>query len=324
MSIENLTSLVKPELESVNARILDACKNHVELIPTVSEHLIAAGGKRVRPILTLASAKLCDYSGERHINLAAAVEFMHTATLLHDDVVDDSSKRRGMDTANYIYGNKVSVLVGDYLLGKAFQMMVSDGSLEVLRILSDAAAKIAEGEVLQISLTHNLDTTLEQYIEVVQAKTAELFAAACEVGGAIIDDKKKQKALRDFGENFGIAFQIVDDALDYAADPEVLGKNIGDDFREGKVTLPIIYAYENSSGEDRAFWQKAVSGDYDLNEDDLLDAQDLVKSSGALEKAMNLAKTYADKAINSLEAFQDSALKQEMKNLVEYSIHRKF
>ena len=308
-------------MEAVNAHILEACKNHVELIPTISAHLIAAGGKRLRPMLTLASSMLCGYEGGRHINLAAAVEFMHTATLLHDDVVDESNKRRGMATANFIWGNKASVLVGDYLLGKAFQMMVADGSLDVLRILSNAAAHIAEGEVMQLSTTRNINTTYEQYIEVVQAKTAELFAAACEVGGAIA--LRHQQELRSFGDNFGIAFQIIDDALDYSANPEKFGKTVGDDFREGKVTLPVIYAYANASPSDKKFWQEIIESTED-NADSLATASRMITESGAFDKSVATAREYARKAIDSLAGFKDSPIKSALVEVVDYCINREF
>lgn len=324
MAVEDLTKLVGSELEQVNERIIQAAANHVELIPTVAKHVIAAGGKRIRPIFTLATSIMCGYQGERHINLAAAVEFMHTATLLHDDVVDESHLRRGQDTANHIWGNKASVLVGDYLLGKAFQMMVADGSLRVLQILSNAAAKIAEGEVLQLSITNNISTTLEQYIEVVNAKTAALFAAACEVSGAIIEDDLKRIALRNFGAHFGIAFQIIDDALDYSAQPEKFGKTIGDDFREGKVTLPVIYAYAKGDAEDRIFWTKVISKDYQATPEDLEMAREKIVISGAFEETIKLAKQHADIATLSLDIFPDSAIKSALINIVSSSINREF
>ena len=322
MSVETLSRLVAKDMEAVNAHILESCKSYVELIPTISEHLIAAGGKRLRPMLTLASAHLCEHKGNRHINLAAAVEFMHTATLLHDDVVDGSDKRRGMATANFIWGNKASVLVGDYLLGKAFQMMVADGSLDVLRILSDAAAHIAEGEVLQLSITKNINTSYEQYIEVVQAKTAELFAAACEVGGAI--EERNQKELRAFGDNFGIAFQIIDDALDYSANPEKFGKTIGDDFREGKVTLPVIYAYEAANAEGKKFWQQIIEGGGNDSDGALVKASAMIKDSGAFEASVAKAREYAEKAKASLSGFKESEIKSALIDIVDFCVNREF
>jgi octaprenyl-diphosphate synthase len=252
--------------------------------------------------------------------LAAAVEFMHTATLLHDDVVDSSDKRRGQETANFIWGNKASVLVGDYLLGKAFQMMVSDGSLEVLRVLSDAAAKIAEGEVMQLSTTGNINTSFEEYLAVIKAKTAELFAAACQVGGEICG--KHQQALRDFGENFGIAFQIIDDALDYSANPAKFGKNLGDDFREGKVTLPVIYVYEQT--KDKAFWQQIIENPENNNDAALAKASAEIMETGAFTQSIKSAKSYAAKAKSALNVFEVSEIKQALLDIVDYSVEREF
>ena len=324
MPVNNLISLVKPELEQVNTVILDAAKSEIDLIPTLANHLINAGGKRLRPIFTLASAKLCGHEGERHVNLAVAVEFMHTATLLHDDVVDESEKRRGRDTANNIWGNKASVLVGDYLLGRSFQMMTADGSLRVLKILSDAAARIAEGEVMQLSTSNNVDTTEGEYIAVVQAKTAELFAAACEVGGAIAEDEAIEKNLRDFGDNFGIAFQIVDDILDYAAEPAKLGKNIGDDLREGKMTLPLIKTYAKASEADKEFLRGLIESDAEMNDAAMSKAGDMIRNSGALEKSYSQAKTYAAKAREALENFPESPIREAMLAVLDYSIEREF
>lgn len=322
--INALISLVKPELEQVNAVILDAAKSEIDLIPKIADHLINAGGKRLRPIFTLASAKLAGHTGTRHINLAAAVEFMHTATLLHDDVVDESEKRRGRDTANNIWGNKASVLVGDYLLGRSFQMMTADGSLPVLKILSDAAARIAEGEVMQLSTTQNIATTEAEYIEVVKAKTAELFAAACEVGGAIVADLDKQKNLRAFGENFGIAFQIVDDILDYAAEPAKLGKNIGDDLREGKMTLPLIKALAKSAATEKAFLHGLIEGEVELTPETLAAASAIIRKSGALDESYAQAKHYAAKARTALENFAATPLRDAMLAVLDYSIEREF
>lgn len=324
MPVNKLISLVKPELEQVNAIILDAAKSEIDLIPKIADHLINAGGKRLRPIFTLASAKLSGHEGERHVNLAVAVEFMHTATLLHDDVVDESEKRRGRDTANNIWGNKASVLVGDYLLGRSFQMMTADGSIPVLKILSDAAARIAEGEVMQLTTTQNIATTEAEYIEVVQAKTAELFAAACEVGGAIVADLEKQKNLRAFGENFGIAFQIVDDILDYAAEPEKFGKNVGDDLREGKMTIPLIKALAKSRETEKSFLVGLIQGEIELSTESLEAASAIIRSCGALDESYAQAKEYAAKARAALEQFEKSPLRDAMLDVLDYSIEREF
>ena len=254
-----LTALVQDDLEACNRLIVERMQSQVALIPQLAAHLVAAGGKRLRPLLTLAAAKLCGYQGERHVSLAACVEFIHTATLLHDDVVDESALRRGQASANALFGNKASVLVGDFLFARAFQLMVADGSLEVLRILSTAAATIAEGEVLQLMTQNDTATTEDQYLAVIEGKTAALFAAATEVGAVIADrPKAEQVALFDYGGALGIAFQLVDDALDYAADQEALGKTVGDDFREGKITLPVLLAFARGSEEERGFWRRVL------------------------------------------------------------------
>ncbi|HKA99629.1 MAG TPA: polyprenyl synthetase family protein, partial [Methyloceanibacter sp.] len=239
-SLAPLVALVEEDMAHVNRIILDRARSNVELIPELARHLIDSGGKRLRPMLTLAAAKLCGYGGDGHVHLAAAVEFMHTATLLHDDVVDESNLRRGKASARLVWGNEASVLVGDYLLGQAFKMMVGVGSLGALRILSDAAALIAEGEVMQLVTAKNTETTEDDYLAVIDAKTAALFAAAAEVGAAIAERPKSEAAaLRSYGRNLGLAFQLVDDALDYAGEASKLGKSVGDDFREGKITLPV-------------------------------------------------------------------------------------
>ena len=236
--IENLVRLVQADMERVNAMILSRTGSDVTMIPEVASHLISSGGKRLRPMLTLACAALGGYAGEGHVKLAAAVEFMHTATLLHDDVVDGSEMRRGKAAARMVWGNEASVLVGDFLLGQAFRMMVEVGSLRCLDILSTAAAVIAEGEVMQLAAAKNTETTEDEYLAVIRSKTAELFAAACEVGPVLAGQgKAEEAACRSFGSNLGIAFQLVDDALDYGGRAADLGKNVGDDFREGKITL---------------------------------------------------------------------------------------
>src|SRR5947208_4442465 len=244
-------------MERVNAVILSRTGSDVAMIPEVANHLIASGGKRLRPMLTLAMARLVGYRGDGHVKLAASVEFMHTATLLHDDVVDESEMRRGRLAARMLWGNEASVLVGDFLLGQAFKMMVEVGSLRALEILSTAAAIIAEGEVAQLAAAKNTATTEDEYLAVIRAKTAELFAAACEVGPALhARPKHEQSACRSFGMNLGIAFQLVDDALDYGGKPAKLGKNVGDDFREGKITLPVVLSYRRGSEDERAFWRQ--------------------------------------------------------------------
>src|SRR4051812_27076487 len=239
-----LTELVRGDLEACNRLIVDRVQSPVALIPQLAAHIVAAGGKRLRPLLTLAAARLCGYRGERHVALAACVEFIHTATLLHDDVVDESALRRGQASANALFGNKPSVLVGDFLFARAFQLMVRDGSLEVLAILSAAAATIAEGEVLQLVTQNDTGTTEAQYLQVIEGKTAALFAAATRIGAVVADRPAAEaEALDAYGRNLGTAFQLVDDALDYAAEQAQLGKTVGDDFREGKITLPVLLAF---------------------------------------------------------------------------------
>src|SRR5688572_20157552 len=261
-SLAAMMSLVAADMNGVNAVILERMQSKVALIPELAGHLIAGGGKRMRPMLTLACANLLDYSGTRHHKLAAAVEFIHTATLLHDDVVDGSGTRRGKRTANLIWGNPASVLVGDFLFSRAFELMVEDGSLKVLRILSHASAVIAEGEVEQLTAQRRIDTGEEHYLHIINAKTAALFAAACHIAPVVAEaGDGPEIALECYGRNLGVAFQLVDDAIDYASDAATMGKGVGDDFRDGKMTLPVILAYARGSEADREFWREAMSGD---------------------------------------------------------------
>src|SRR5215213_1833462 len=261
-SLAGMTSLVAADMNGVNAVILERMQSKVALIPELAGHLIAGGGKRMRPMLTLACANLLDYSGTRHHKLAAAVEFIHTATLLHDDVVDGSGTRRGKRTANLIWGNPASVLVGDFLFSRAFELMVEDGSLKVLRILSHASAVIAEGEVDQLTAQRRIDTGEEQYLQIIGAKTAALFAAACRIAAVVAEaGEDAEQGLECYGRNLGTAFQLVDDAIDYASDSATMGQGLGDDFRDGKMTLPLILAYARGGKADRAFWGAAVSGE---------------------------------------------------------------
>src|SRR5947209_6056448 len=260
-SLEPMIQLVAADLNHVNAVILERMQSPVALIPELAGHLIAGGGKRMRPMLTLASARLLDYSGSRHHQLAAAVEFIHTATLLHDDVVDGSGLRRGRRTANVIWGNPASVLVGDFLFSRAFELMVEDGSLRVLRILSRASAVIAEGEVDQLTAQRRVDTGEDHYLAIIGAKTAALFAAACRIAAVVAErDERVEEALDCYGRNLGIAFQLIDDAIDYASDVETMGKGVGDDFRDGKVTLPVILAFARGNAGERSFWREAMEG----------------------------------------------------------------
>lgn len=302
MTLDALLGLVKNDIVAVNEVILGSIDNDVILIRRIAEHIIASGGKRLRPSLTLACSRLCGYSGTRHVGLAAAVELIHTATLLHDDVVDESTLRRGSETANAIWSNQSSVLVGDFLLSRAFQLMVADGSLPVLKILSDASATISKGEVMQLAAANNPATTEAQYLEIILKKTAALFAAATEIGALVADTPQYQKALRNFGEYLGIAFQLADDALDYSADQQKLGKTVGDDFREGKITLPVIIAYREGTDEERRFWNRTLEH-YDQREGDLEHAISLLAKHKSIARTMATAADYARKAEAELAEF---------------------
>ena len=321
-SIEPLVELVAADMERVNATIISRTGSEVTMIPEVANHLISSGGKRLRPMLTLALAKLAGYGGEGHIKLAAAVEFMHTATLLHDDVVDESELRRGRTAARMLWGNEASVLVGDFLLGQAFKMMVEVGSLKALEILSSAASVIAEGEVMQLAVAKNTATTEDEYIAVIRGKTAELFAAACEVGPALsARQKAEQAASRSFGMNLGIAFQLIDDALDYGGSSAKLGKNVGDDFKEGKITLPVVLSFRRGSSAERDFWRRTLEQG-EVAEGDLETALATMKKHRALEDTIERARHYGAMARDALELFPSSAWKYALLDAVEFAINR--
>ena len=316
----------KSDMDAVNAMILEKMDSPVALIPQLASYLIAAGGKRVRPLLTLASTAIFDGDMTRAHRLASAVEFIHTATLLHDDVVDESEERRGKQAANLVFGNQASVLVGDFLFSRAFQLMTEDGSIDVLRILSGASAIIAEGEVMQLTTANNLDTTMDEYIQVIDSKTAALFAAACEVGPVIADATDEQaKALADYGRYMGIAFQIADDTLDYMAEREKLGKAVGDDFREGKMTAPVLFALQNAKEKNNTheleFWTRTLK-DLNQSEGDLEKAQDILTQNRIIEQCFNLANSYKDKAIQALTPAPDGDIKQTLENIAEYTVTR--
>ncbi len=322
--LDRLVQLVAADMAAVNQTIVQRMESRVTLIPKLAGHIIAAGGKRLRPLLTLAAASLCGYQGQRHRKLAACVEFIHTATLIHDDVVDASDLRRGSPSANALFGNEASVLVGDFLFSRAFELMVEDGSIDVLRVLSRASAVIAEGEVLQLSTTHDSTTSEQAYLEVVRAKTAELFAAACRIGAIVAGrPASEEEALRTFGLNLGIAFQIVDDVLDYSAEQARLGKTVGDDFREGKMTLPVILAIHRGSEAERAFW-KRVMDDSAMREGDLSHAQDLMRRHHTLRDAMDRARHYGAIAKDALGLFSDNPVKQAFLDIVDFTIAREF
>jgi len=321
-NIQSLVDLVAPGMADVNELILSKAGSNVELIPEIAKHLIASGGKRLRPMLTLALADIFDYQGNGDVTLAASVEFMHTATLLHDDVVDESDMRRGKLAARKLWGNQASVLVGDYLLGQAFKMMVDVGSLEALRILSTASAIIAEGEVLQLGAAKNIATTEADYLRVIEAKTAALFAAAAEVGPVIAgQDDSMKLAARTYGMELGYAFQLVDDALDYGGSTADLGKDVGDDFREGKITLPVVLAVARGTDEDRAFWKRCLEGD-DVEDGDLEQAIDLLKKHDALSDTVIRARDYGDKALKALEALPQGRHNEALADAVAFCIAR--
>jgi len=321
-TINRLVERVAPDMERVNAEILTRTGSEVTMIPEVANHLISSGGKRLRPMLTLAMASLTGYSGDGHIKLAAAVEFMHTATLLHDDVVDESDLRRGKPAARMLWGNEASVLVGDFLLGQAFKMMVEVGSMRALDILSNAAAVIAEGEVMQLAAAKNTATTEDEYLAVIRAKTAELFAAACEVGPALTNRPRAEAAAcRSFGMNLGIAFQLVDDVLDYGGKSAKLGKNVGDDFREGKITLPVVLSFRRGSESERDFWIGALERG-EVTDNDLETALGLMTKHRALEDTIKRAQHYGAIARDALALFPASEMKQALEEAVDFCTAR--
>jgi len=323
-TLNRLVDLVAADMERVNTAIIARTGSEVAMIPEVANHLISSGGKRLRPMLTLAMAQLAGYSGDGHVKLAAAVEFMHTATLLHDDVVDESDMRRGKLAARMLWGNEASVLVGDFLLGQAFKMMVEVGNLHALDILSSAAAVIAEGEVMQLGTAKNTATNEDEYLAVIRGKTAELFAAACEVGPALAGkEKAEQAACRSFGMNLGIAFQLVDDALDYGGKSAKLGKNTGDDFREGKITLPVVLSFRRGSESERAFWNRTL-GEGKVDDGDLDTAMALMAKHHAIEDTLGRARHYGAIAKDALALASDSPIKQALEEAVDFSIARAF
>ena len=323
-SLEPMMSLTAEAMNGVNAIILARMQSKVAMIPELAGHLIAGGGKRMRPMLTLASAELCTYPGTRHHKLAAAVEFIHTATLLHDDVVDGSEMRRGKRAANLIWGNPATVLVGDFLFSRAFELMVEDGSLKVLKILSHASAVIAEGEVDQLTAQRQVETSEDHYLQIINAKTAQLFAAACRIAPVVAEaGEEAEDALDSYGRNLGIAFQLVDDAIDYASDSETMGKGRGDDFRDGKVTLPVILAHARGDAADRAFWKAAMQGDR-TSDDDLAHATRLIHATGALDDTMERARLYGRRAIDALSAFPNGRAKTAMVEAVEFAVARAY
>ena len=323
-SLDPMIQLVAADLHHVNSVILDRMQSDVSLIPELAGHLIAGGGKRMRPMLTLACARLLDYGGARHHKLAAAVEFIHTATLLHDDVVDGSGLRRGRRTANIIWGNPASVLVGDFLFSRSFELMVEDGSLKVLRILSRASNVIAEGEVNQLTAQRRVETTEDHYLDIISAKTAALFAAACRIAAVVAErDDAVEQALDSYGRNLGIAFQLIDDAIDYVSDAETMGKGVGDDFRDGKVTLPVILAYARGNEAERLFWRQAMEGSR-TSDEDLAEATSLLRRHRAIDDSIARARTYGQRAIDVLGPFPNGSAKAALVEAVEFAISRAY
>ena len=322
--LDRLTALLADDLTQVNRTIVERMDSPVEVIPQLAGYIVASGGKRLRPLLTLACARLAGHQGTRHVGLATAVEFIHTATLLHDDVVDESEMRRGRASANDVFGNKASVLVGDFLFARAFRLMVEDGSLAVLDTLSTAAAVIAEGEVLQLSASNDTETSEATYLQVIRAKTAELFAAACRIGAIVADRPDDDaEALRQFGEHLGMAFQLVDDVLDYSARQARLGKSIGDDFREGKITLPVVIAFQEGSEAERAFWRRTLEAQ-EIVDGDLDQAIALLQRHGALDRSVARARDYAAAARTGLDRFPTGPIRTALRDVVDFCVDRDY
>jgi octaprenyl-diphosphate synthase len=321
-SVDRLARLAASDMAAVDALVRESMDSPVALIPALAEHLIGAGGKRVRPLITVAASRLVGGKGDAALKLAAAVEFIHTATLLHDDVVDGSALRRGKVAAHLIWGGASSVLVGDFLFAGAFELMVQAGSIRALDVLAKASRVIAEGEVLQLTAAHDLKLSKEVYLRIIEGKTAELFAAAAEAGaiaGGAGD--ASSRALRDYGMNLGLAFQLIDDALDYGGASDELGKNAGDDFREGKATLPLLFAIARSGPQEAGFWERAV-GRREQTEADFRRARELIVGTGALQATLDLAYDYADAAKAALAGFADGEWKSALEDLADFTVSR--
>ncbi len=324
-AVKNLSNLCKHDLHSINTLILEKLDSSVPLIQEISKYLILSGGKRLRPLLTTACYHILDTqstNGINHVGLAAAVEFIHAATLLHDDVVDLSKDRRGNLTANEVWGNKTSVLVGDFLFSRSFQLMTKYGTIETLKILSDTSVIISEGEVLEISNDQNLEMNEDTYFQVINGKTASLFSAACQVGGISGGAKDNEhQSLKSFGTNFGMAFQLIDDAIDYSSNSATMGKNIGDDFKEGKITLPLILAYGRSNKEEKKFLQNVISKPNE-DEENFNKTKELLQKYKCIEDTLIRANHFADVAVDSLTIFNDNEYKRALTKLIETSIQR--
>jgi len=323
-SLSPMLKLTAAGMNCVNAVILDRMQSQIPLIPSLAGHLISGGGKRMRPMLTIAGAELCGYQGTRHHKLAAAVEFIHTATLLHDDVVDGSDLRRGKATANIVFGNPATVLVGDFLFSRSFELMVEDGSLKVLKILSGASAIIAEGEVDQLTAQRHVETSEERYLSIIGAKTAALFAAATRIAAVVAErGEAEERALEDYGRNLGIAFQLVDDAIDYDSDSAEMGKGRGDDFRDGKMTLPVILAYARGNPDERVFWQDAIAG-FRNSDEDLAHAIALINRHDAVSATRDRARHFAQRAIDAIAGFPAGEARGAMAEAARFAAFRRY
>lgn len=323
-SLAPMLALTAAGMNSVNTVILDRMQSEIPLIPALAGHLISGGGKRMRPMLTVAAAELCGYQGTRHHKLAAAVEFIHTATLLHDDVVDGSDLRRGKAAANIVFGNPATVLVGDFLFTRAFELMVEDGSLKVLKILSKASSIIAEGEVDQLTAQRRIETSEEHYLRIIGSKTAALFAAATRIAAVVAEKSEAEElALDAYGRNLGIAFQLVDDAIDYDSEASESGKEKGDDFREGKMTLPVILAYARGTAQERKFWEEAIAG-FRTEDEDLAHAVELINRHGCVEATRERARHYAQRAIDAIAVFPAGEARSAMAEAVEFAVARRY
>ena len=323
-SLSPMLTLTAPGMNHVNSVILDRMQSEIPLIPALAGHLISGGGKRMRPMLTIAGAELCGYQGTRHHKLAAAVEFIHTATLLHDDVVDGSDLRRGKASANIVFGNPATVLVGDFLFSRAFELMVEDGSLKGLRILSRASAVIAEGEVDQLTAQRQIETSEERYLSIIGAKTAALFAAATRIAAVVAEmSEAEERGLDEYGRNLGIAFQLVDDAIDYDSDATESGKDKGDDFREGKMTLPVILAYARGPPDERRFWQDAIAG-FRAEDEDLAHAVALINRHDCVSATRDRARHFAQRAIDAIACFPPCEARNAMAEAAQFAVARRY
>jgi len=325
-NIKRLLDLCKVDIDEINNLIIEKLDSNVPLIKEMASYVVLSGGKRLRSLLTVACTKMSGYGFKkeerRHIGLAVAIEFIHTATLMHDDVVDESKLRRGKKSANEVWGNKPSVLVGDFIFSRAFQLVAKNNSEKVLKLLSDTSVIISEGEMLELANDKDTSISEDTYFKVINGKTASLFSAACQVGGITANiDKNRQEALKTFGTNFGISYQLVDDALDYYSSASKLGKNVGDDFKEGKITLPVILAYLRSNKDEKKFWDRTIKN-LNQNEDDFSKGVDLINKYNCIDDTIARAKHFSNIALDSLGIFDENEFKKTLLNLVESSLKR--